>query len=255
MLFTHTTFIGIDPTAGVRPFVYAALDNELQLLALGEGKLDDVVAFTAGQRQAIVAVCAPRQPNQGVMRRDEVRQSLSPQPHPGRWVNFRLAEFQLYQHGIRIPQTASQAEDCPGWMRMGFMLFNRLAALGYGQYPQEEAECLSLEVYPYACFAVLLGVLPFPKHSLEGRLQRQMALYERDMQVPDPMRFFEEITRYRLLTSVLPLENIYSSEELDALAAAYTAWLAATQPQGVTLLGDPQEGQVVLPAAELLEKY
>jgi len=43
MLFTQTTFIGIDPTAGQRPFVYAALDSDLRLLALGEGDLDEVL--------------------------------------------------------------------------------------------------------------------------------------------------------------------------------------------------------------------
>ena len=59
MLFTHTTFIGIDPTAGVRPFTYTALNNELELLALGQGNMDEVLAFVAGQREAIVAVTSP----------------------------------------------------------------------------------------------------------------------------------------------------------------------------------------------------
>ena len=52
MLFTHTTFIGIDPTAGVRPFTYTALNNKLELLALGQGNMDEVLAFVAGQRGA-----------------------------------------------------------------------------------------------------------------------------------------------------------------------------------------------------------
>lgn len=255
MLFVDATFIGIDPTAGERPFVYAALDHELGLLALGQGSIDDVLAFAAGQGRALVAVCAPRQPNQGLMARSEVREHLSPPPNPGRWVNFRLADYLLRQHNIRIPQTPTRLEDCPNWMRMGFILFRRLEDLGYGVYPQVEIERQCLEVYPHASYTVLLEVLPFPKHSLEGRLQRQLVLYEQGIKVPDPMRFFEEITRHRLLNGVLPLEDLYTPGELDALVAAYTAWLAASRTEAILLLGDAEEGQVVLPVAELKTFY
>lgn len=255
MLFTQTTFIGIDPTAGERPFVYAAIDHGLKLLALGAGNIDSVLAFCAGQEHALVAVCAPRRPNQGVMEREEVRQSLSPPPNPGRWTNFRLVDYLLRQHNISIPQTPAEEARCPGWMRMGFALHRRLEELGYRVYPQEDAERQSLEVYPYACYAVLLGSLPLHKHSLEGRLQRQLALYELGVNLPDPMRFFEEITRHRLLHGILPLNELYSPGELDALVGAYTAWKAAKHPKDIRLLGHPEEGQVVLPAAQLQERY
>lgn len=279
MFFTNTTFVGIDPTAGQRPFAYAALDHDLRLLALGQGSLDEVLAFAAGQRQAWVAVCAPRRPNQGVMRRDEVRQSLSPAPHPGRWLDFRLAEYLLRQHNISIPQTLAAEADCPTWMQMGFLLHRRLEALGYRPFTRPEGAQpdgggqgggqpeggqpegslqgtrLCLEVYPHACYTVLLNVAPFPKGSLEGRLQRQLALHEHKLRVPDPMNFFEEITRHRLLRGILPLEELYEPGELDALVAAYTAWHAACRPQEITLLGDPDEGQIALPVAELKHHY
>ena len=199
MFFDHPTFIGVDPTAGEKPVVYAAIDHELRLLALGQGKLDDILAFAAGQRQAILAVCAPQRPNTRVMTRPEVRENLHPVPHPGRWENFRLADYLLRQHNIAIPQTPADEADCPNWMKNGFLLFRRLEELGYQRYPETEAGCQSLEVYPHAAYTVLLGVLPFPKHTLEGRLQRQLALFEVDLEIPDPMRFFEEITRHRLL--------------------------------------------------------
>jgi hypothetical protein len=112
-----------------------------------------------------------------------------------------------------------------------------------------------MEVYPHASYSVLLGVLPLQKHTLEGRLQRQLALYEQGLQVPDPMRFFEEITRHRLLKGILPLEELYSPGELDALVAAYTAWKTAVHPEDVALLGDPEEGQIVLPAVEIKAKF
>lgn len=247
MLFAKTTFIGIDPTAGERPFSYAALDHSLAMLALGEGGLDEVLAFAAGQQEAYVAVCAPRQPNTGVLQREEVRQALSPPPRPGRWSDFRLAEYLLRQRKLNSPKTPAVEETCPRWMKMGFALFRRLESFGYQTYPAEQANRQVMEVYPHACYAALAGVLPLSKHSLEGRLQRQLLLFDREIGVSDPMIFFEEITRHRLRRGILPLGKLHTPGELDALVAAYTAWLAATSPNQVDLLGDPGEGQIAIP--------
>lgn len=254
-LFTDTAYIGIDPTAGQRPFVYAALNSNMQLLALGRGEMNDVLAFVAGQQQALVAVCAPRQPNQGLMEKTEVREQLSPPPRPGRWVNFRLSEYQLRQHNISSPRTPGQEKNCPNWMQMGFSLYRRLEGLGYHSYPTPEAHHQYIEVYPHACFTTLLGQAPFPKHTLEGRLQRQLVLYEQKIKLSDPLLIFEEITRHRLLKGILPLDDLYTPGELDALVAAYTALLAADNPQQVTVLGHPDEGQTYLPVAELKPRY
>jgi len=251
MLFSKATFLGLDPTAGEKPFVYAALDQERRLLALAQGSIDDVLAFAAGQQHCLAAVCAPPRPNQGVMRREEVRRTLAVPPHPGRWENFRLAEYLLRQHNLSIPRTPADEEACPNWMRMGFKLHRRLEACGYCAYPDDQAPRQVLEVYPYACYAVLLDGLPLPKHTLEGRLQRQLVLHELKLEVPDPMDFFEEVTRHRLLKGILPMEMLFTPGELDALVAAYTAWLAAYHAEQVTCLGDAAEGQVVLPAAAI----
>ncbi len=254
MLFTPMTYIGIDPTAGRRPFSYVALENDLSLLALGEGEINEVLAFVAGQRQAYVAVCAPRQPNQGLMEQTAVRERLNPPPKPGRWRGFRVAEYLLRLHNISCPQTGSIETDCPQWMQMGFALFRRLQSLGYQPYPNE-ASLQWLEVYPHASFSSLLGMIPFPKNSLEGRIQRQLILYDRGLHIPDPMRMFEEITRHRLLQGILPLEDLHEPAELDAMVAAYTAWQAANHPQDTCLIGEAAEGQVVLPVSELKPSY
>ena len=255
MFSSHTRFIGIDPTAGGRPFTYAALDHELSSLALGRGGMDEVLAFVAGQPAAYVAVCAPRCPNQGIMQRPEERQRLSPPPRPGRWLNFRLAEYQLRLRNISIPQTCVEEQDCPAWMRKGFALFRRLDNLDYYPYPHDDKTHQSLEVYPHACYTILLGHLPLPKHTLEGRLQRQLVLYDRELNVPDPMLIFEEITRHRIRQGIFPLDDLHSAGALDALVAAYTAWMAGTKPDQVTLLGHPDEGFLVIPAAELKNRY
>jgi hypothetical protein len=203
----------------------------------------------------MAAVCAPRQPNRGLMDLGEVRERLSPPPRPGRWRDDRMVEYLLRQRNISSPQTTASLEACPNWMQMGFTLFRRLEGLGYRTYPAEGATHQSLEVYPHACFTVMLGQAPFPKHTLEGRIQRQLALYERKINLPDPMRFFEEITRHKLLKGVLPDDDLYTPGELDALIAAYAAWLAANRPGEVTLLGEAGEGQMVLPVAELKARY
>jgi len=90
---------------------------------------------------------------------------------------------------------------------------------------------------------------------MEGRLQRQIILYERGLRIKDPMDFFEEVTRYKLVKGILPMELLYLLNQLDALAAAYTAWLTVHKKESVFTIGDPKEGMVVLPERELKEKY
>jgi hypothetical protein len=255
MLFNQMTYIGIDPTAGKHPISYAALDGDLKLLALGQGDIDEVIAYTAGQQQAIVAVCSPRRPNQGFMKLEEFREKLSPAPAPGRWLNFRLVEFLLRQHNLHIPRTPGGDEDIPNWMKVGFIIFERIAEIGYTCESLQNSDRISIEVYPHASFTVLLGMTPFNKLTLEGRLQRQLVLFEANIQIPDPMRVFEEITRFRLLKGILPLDDLFSPSKLDALAGAYTAWFSINQPSETTLIGDPLEGQIVLPVKEMKQRY
>jgi hypothetical protein len=112
-----------------------------------------------------------------------------------------------------------------------------------------------LEVYPHAAFSLWLERAPFPKQTLEGRLQRQLVLYDHDLRIHDPMEFFEEVTRHRLRRGILPLEKLYKPRELDAMAAAYLAWLAGNQQEGLLMLGDPAEGQVAVPAVEVPQRY
>ena len=254
MFTDQTVFIGIDPTAGKRPLAYAALDKNLNLVALAKGTMDETLAFIAGQHQAVVAVSAPPQPNQGLMKSEAVRNRLTPQPKPGRWTDFRLAEYLLRQHRIRCPKTPSSEKACPTWIQRGFQLYRRLENLGCQPYPADSA-LQWIEVYPHACYSVLLGRAPFPKTTFEGRIQRQLVLYSRDVDVPDAMRVFEEITRHHLLRGVLPLEHLFAPAELDAMVAAFSAWMASLHPKETLLLGDPEEGQVLLPVPELKSRY
>jgi len=254
MFTDQTTYIGIDPSAGKRPLTFAALDRNLNLVAVGKGSLDETLAFIAGQHQAVIAISAPPRPNQGLMSREDIRSRQTPPPRPGRWSDFRLAEYLLRQHRIRCPKTPASEKACPTWIRRGFQLYRRLEDLGCQPYPSE-ASLQWVEVYPHACYSVLLGRAPFPKTTFEGRIQRQLVLYARDVNVPDAMRVFEEITRHHLLRGVLPIENLYTPTELDALVAAFSAWMADLHPDETLLMGDPAEGQVLLPIRELKSRY
>lgn len=254
MFTTDSLYIGIDPTAGSRPLTYAALDRRLQVVALAKADLNEILAFIAGQPKALIAICSPPRPNQKLMQRPQVRETLTPPPRPGRWSDFRLVEYLLRQRHIRCPKTPSQESACPAWMRRGFQIYRRLEGLGCTPYPGE-TPLQWVEVYPHASFCVLLGRKPFAKNTFEGRVQRQLILYECNLDIPDAMRVFEEITRHRLLQGVLPVEKLFTPAELDALVAAYTAWVAGQQPQNTLLLGDPQEGQILLPVNMMKSRY
>jgi hypothetical protein len=138
---------------------------------------------------------------------------------------------------------------------MGFQLHNQLRGLGFLPFPGGDSPRQLFETNPHAVFCTLLGQVPLPKPTLEGRLQRQLVLHGKGEEINDPMEFFEEITRHKLLRGSLPINIIYNPEELDALAAAYTAWSVVNSPEEVTILGEKEEGQIILPIQGLKEKY
>ena len=69
------------------------------------------------------------------------------------------------------------------------------------------------------------------------------------------MVFFEEITRHKLLHGLLPFELVHPPAQLDAMAAAYTAWQAVQKPAEIIQVGNRLEGFVTLPVSALKEKY
>lgn len=253
MLFTPHAFIGIDPTAGRSPFTFAALDDERNLLALADGELEDVLTFVGNFPAATVAVNAPSRVNAGLVRKRLEKQTLT--PHSLRGADLRVAEADLRARGISVSATPSREEACAGWVQLGFALYKRLTKMGFKQSPHEGAELLWLETHPHACYTALLGQIPLPKPTLEGRLQRQIVLHDAGLRVKDPMDFFEEITRHRLRLGVMPMEVIYHPEQLDALVAAYTAWKSAKHPAETVRIGAKEDGFIVLPVGELKGKY
>ena len=259
MMFVDLTFIGIDIPGVRKPLTCAVLDANLDLVALQQGTVDEVLAYVNGQDKAYVAVNNPRRLNQGLMAREDFRAGLRPQPRAGRWEGWRVAEYEMRMRRIKVHRTPHTPENAPGWMRIGFSIYRDLAASGFKDLSglpgesEEKPERVMMETYPHAAFSALLERLPFRKNSLEGRIQRQLALYVRNVEVPNPMHVFEEITRFRLLSGELLLDGLLEPGELDAVVAAYTAWSAARGD--ISLVGHPDEGQVTLPVRELQAKY
>jgi len=252
MLFTNTTFIGITPAAG-RSFVYAALDKDLRLLALAEGELDDVSAFILGQSSVTVAINAPASVNRGVVRGSAKKEMLTPNQISR--TDLRLAEHELRRRGIAVPKTPASVAACPVWMQSGFALYRALEKAGCKKHQADDTTHQFLESQPHAAFCVMTGSVPQPRNSLEGLIQRQLVLFETGVRVKDPMDFFEEITRYKMVKGIFPMELLYLPDQLDSLVAAYTAWLATVKPERVSALGEFSEGMIVLPEKELKQKY
>jgi hypothetical protein len=125
-------------------------------------------------------------------------------------------------------------------------LKGKLVRMGWKPFPARGQPRQWMETAPQDCFRALsAGHKLLPQRALEGRLQRAAILFELGVQITDPVDMFEEFTRYKLMQGILPLENLPSSRELDALAAAYLAWLAMNRPGQIV-----QSGGLVLPAPE-----
>ncbi|MEI7846470.1 MAG: DUF429 domain-containing protein [Chloroflexota bacterium] len=255
MINTTSLFVGIDPSGGRKPFTYAALDQKGKIVALSGGELEEVLKFIRELPGAIVAVNAAPRPNQGLVRRDGMQQSLPPLQISGRSLDMRLAEHILRQRGINISMTPAKKELCSNWVQAGFIFYQQIDSLGFQPFPTPDSKFQWLETHPHACFCGLLGQDPLSRSLLEGRVQRQLVLYENGLEIHDPMDFYEEITRHKLLKGNLPVELIYTIEELDAIVAAYVAFVAGRHPERIMKVGDPGEGEIFLPVSQLKPKY
>jgi predicted nuclease with RNAse H fold len=257
MLFDDAVFIGIDATAGDRPLPFAALDAELCLVAHESADMEDVLAFAAGQSAAVAAVDAPQGPAIGLMQRSDIRRGFGLPPEGSTWGGWRVCEYELRRRGIRIANTPSMMALAPGWVQRGQQLHQRLKGLGYRTFVSGEPTSarMLIELHPNAAFSALLERQPMPKNSLEGRLQRQLLLFLKGLDIPNPMFALEEITRHHILTGELPLDDLKAPGELDALMGAYMAYLVALHPEQTTQQGDQAEGLITLPVPELKPDY
>lgn len=167
----------------------------------------------------------------------------------GRYERHRVCDALLFRRRLPLYPVPSANQALASWERwigVGFELFAALAPLGlFRPQPEGAVEgCAGVgalrfgrlcETYPDAVFCSLLGHRPAPKRTPWGLQQRIAALRERGVVDADGGLWHRTL------------------DELDACAAAYAAYVLAHG--GGSWVGDPREGVIVLPVAELAERY
>lgn len=246
MLFDEEIFVGIDPAGGANPFIWAAINQAGDVVALPNGKLSDAITFIRGIPQVHVAINSPRGISHSLLNDYTYRQQLNPIPNPGKYTRYRVCEYYLKIRNIRLIPTPIQTNKVPAWMKNGFELFREL---------DNSSDITVIETNAHASFCTLLGRIPFLKNTLEGRLQRQLILCQTGLKLRDPMDFFEEITRRKLLLGILPEGILKLPRELDALISAHVARQWKINAQESIALGDVTESQIVLPVHTLKDRY
>ncbi|MGZ9226184.1 MAG: hypothetical protein ACXW4M_11585 [Anaerolineales bacterium] len=149
-----------------------------------------------------------------------------------------LQEYESCVLTVNLP-SAKQGQELYTDLKRKFL------QAGFTPFSHKSSPKQWMETNAQDSFHALSGHKLFPRRSLEGRLQRSAILYEQGLQITDPVDMLEEITRYKLVQGILPLEKLPSSNELDALVAAYLAWMSINRPGQIL-----PKGEFVLPAQE-----
>jgi hypothetical protein len=167
----------------------------------------------------------------------------------GRYERSRVCDALLFRRRLPlypVPATGQALAAWEAWMGVGFDLFDALDPLGLFR-PDDQGVLEApvgdgalrfgrlCETYPDAIFCALLGHRPSPKRTPWGLQQRIAALKLRRVVDDDGGLWHRTL------------------DELDACAAAYAAYTLAG---GIgSWVGDPREGVIVLPVAELEPRY
>lgn len=257
MLFSEAKFVGVKSTAGKRPMHFAVLDGKLKIRVLDKGDLEMLLALIAGLDDPVVAISAPQKPNTGVMSRAAVRRRSNLDPDGTTWTQWRLCEYELRRRNIRLYNTPSEKDEAPRWVQNGFVIYRRLEEMGFSLInPDDPVEPRTMiEVQSHTSYTVLLERRPFLKKTLQGRLQRQLVLHLEGLDVHNPTEILDAIDREHLLRGNLPLDDLCSTEELDSLVNAYTAFLVMSNPERVSHVGDRHEGLISVPTMVLKDFY
>lgn len=243
MLYQQDIFVGVDVAAGKRPYTTAVLNLAGELLSLEPCSMEEFLKFTGGYQIVQVAINSPRHINGG----KEIKTPfnlISETPYG----EGNALEIQVYSDLRRASArriAAMQAKsNLPARIRNGFRLYDHLPERN--SVPVQEG--IVIEVNAQVSFSLLLGRTPLLKSSTEGRIQRQLALIAQGIKLKDPMNYFEELTKYRLLQGLLPHAMLYSARQLDAIVSAFMARLAFIEPAAVQQIGDGMGGFVYCPA-------
>ncbi|MEJ7893965.1 MAG: DUF429 domain-containing protein [Solirubrobacteraceae bacterium] len=201
-----------------------------------------------GRGQAVVGVDAPSGHRLDLLAPGAPARDAIGVPE-GRYERMRICDALLFRRGLPlypVPKQGQPQTAWEQWMYVGFKLFAELGPLGRFEpspSPTYEAQVGDaalangrlFETYPDAIFCSLLGHRPSPKRTPWGLQQRIAVLKQRGVVDEDGGLWHRTL------------------DELDACAAAYAAY-ALSVGDG-NWVGDPQEGVIVLPGKELLNRY
>jgi methylated-DNA-protein-cysteine methyltransferase related protein len=204
---------GIDVSA-TRGFDVAILDDERRLTLLAKAKdLDAVTVIARGlPAESVVAVDAPPAPARGLVADGK---------------RYRVAEQELHKLGVSLYPTPPSEAEAHAWMREGFALFEILAKSGFPAFFEGPARSgVSLEVYPHLTYRTLAG-------AVRGKVSKI------------------EWSRSALKRRVSGVPKDATQDQLDAVAAALTAWYFAHDRWAG--YGDPREGVIIGPLADNAE--
>jgi hypothetical protein len=197
MMTSNSAFVGVHLSYGRKPFTFALLDDDLNLITCAKSDMKDLSAILSELDLVIVCVT-----------------------------------------GNSKSRSAKSAD-------MDSIFFEQLEKMSFQPYPAKNETHRWFKTDANESFSALLQKKLLSRRTLEGRIQRALALYDQGLQIDDPMEFFEEITRYKLMQGILPIENLYTSKELDALVAAYVAWMTVNKSGQFTV-----KGEFILPSEE-----
>lgn len=233
-------FIGID--VHLRNLMVAVLDKELNICQLTSFEIEQAAELIKEANPRAIGIDAPYKLNQGLMNNEAYREKL--QENLKGHYNKKVSEYELSKRSIQpfsTPGHISQLVGWNAWMWAGFKLYSQIEDLGYELISSKNGNVSGKgfgEVFPHACFTTMLGYIPSTKNTDRGLSERVQILKDKGI---------KEIELW-----VTGAKHV-KGDKLDALAAAYTAYLISKQE--VSFVGDPSEGEIILPVTQLKDKY
>ena len=223
--------------------------TELVATFFEPGDVESVAATVLGfGGEAVVAIDAPSGRRLDLLTAGAPLRDVLGLPD-GRYERMRVCDALLFRRGLPlypVPAADQALARWESWMDRGFALFDALEGIGVFRPPPQPGAAGPVgdgamrfgrvcETYPDAVFCSLLGHRPSPKRTPWGLQQRIAALRLRGVADDDGGLWHRTL------------------DELDACAAAYAAYALANGAG--SWVGDPREGVIVLPVADLAERY
>ncbi|PHV69236.1 hypothetical protein CS063_16870 [Sporanaerobium hydrogeniformans] len=233
-------FMGI--SIYLKEFMVAILDGELRICQLTCFGAKEVVNLMEELKPKVIAVDAPYKLSQGLMNNPTYRKTLK-KGLRGHY-NKRVCEYELSKRNIQIystPQHIAMLRDLKEWMWSGFALYKQIEEASYTLITSlsiEQPQFGFIEVFSHGAYVSLLKHIPNKKETIIGQRERIEVLEKWGI---------KGVERWLLN------KKIMRPAKLDALVAAYTAYLTAKGE--VSFVGELVEGEIVLPTLVLKETY